>query len=201
MDATTRTLVSRAQGSDQDAIAELFDRHRARLRRAIQKLLGPSYRALLLDSEDAVSEGILAALRNLEKFEYRGQGSFLAWLLRCCANEVGRRVRAAAAHKRQLHKVQHLDETGTAEPTVLAPTPAEEAQGQELEEQVRRCLEQLLPQEQEVILLSWYLELDAEAIRQEMDLPSAGAARALRTRARARLTELLAKGGGPGLMP
>ena len=78
LDDQTRTLVNRALEQDRAAVDQLFERYRDRLRSALRKLIGPKYRTLLADSEDATHDAILSALKRLHQFEYRGEGSFLA---------------------------------------------------------------------------------------------------------------------------
>ena len=100
LDDNTRNLVNRALEQDRDAIDLLFQRYRDRLRTALRKLIGPKYRVLMADSEDATHDAILSALRRLHQFEYRGEGSFLAWLLKGAEYEIIRRIRALETKKR-----------------------------------------------------------------------------------------------------
>lgn len=58
-------------------------------------------------------------------------------------------------------------------------------------ERVRAALQRLPDREREVIMLRRYLELENEEICNELGLPSAGAVRALLSRAQARLSEML----------
>jgi len=188
----TRTLVARAQAHDEQALAELFDLHREVLRRAIRRRLGDAWRRELLDSEDAVQEGIAAALRDLGRFEYDGQGSFLAWLLRVSERRVLERLRAARAQKRDPNRARPLDAAAAVESPDA--TPSEFATARETEFRLARCLEQLPEREREVIILRRYLDLTHEDIRFELGLPSNGAARALLSRAQAKLAALLDAG-------
>lgn len=185
----SHVLVRRAQERDSAAISILFDRYRDRLRRALRRKLGANYRRGLLDSEDAVQDGILAALSNLHQFEYQGSGSFLAWVLRVAEREVLQRIRSQNAQMRDRSREVDLDAADDT-PAGL-PTPSQVATGRETEESIQACLEQLDPREREVIILRRYLELDAAEIQVEMKLPTPGAARALLSRAQARLAARL----------
>lgn len=69
LDENTRSLVARALSNDRDAVDTLFQRYRERLRSALRKLVGPKYRLLLADSEDATQDAILSALRRLSQFD------------------------------------------------------------------------------------------------------------------------------------
>ncbi|MGE3173529.1 MAG: RNA polymerase sigma factor [Planctomycetota bacterium] len=194
LDENTRNLISRALGSDRDAIEALFERYRDRLRQALRKLVGPKYRLVLADSEDATQDAILSALRRLNQFEYRGEGSFLAWLLKGAEFEIVRRVRAIEAQKRSspLPNVEFDTQMARVLPG-KDPSPSDILGEQEMAERVRQALGQLPDREREVIVLRRYLELDTEEICEEMGLPTAGAVRALLSRAQARLSGLLSR--------
>ena len=189
----TRNLVARALSNDRAAVDILFQRYRERLRSGLRKLIGPKYRVLLADSEDATQDAILSALRRLSQFEYRGDGSFLAWLLKGAEFEVLRRVRAMETQKRS---GQQRDVDLDTQMARMLPgddrTPAEIVSEQEMAERVRDALQRLPDREREVIMLRRYLELDNEEICNELGLPTAGAVRALLSRAQARLSEMLA---------
>lgn len=192
LDENTRNLVSRALSNDREAIEALFLRYRDRLRAALRKLVGPKYRLVLADSEDATQDAILSALRRLNQFEYRGDGSFLAWLLKGAEFEIVRRVRAIEAQKRSASTGQvDLDTQLARVIPGREPSPADVLDEQEMAERVRQALSQLPDREREVIVLRRYLELDTEEICAEMGLPTAGSVRALLSRAQARLSGLL----------
>ncbi len=185
----SHVLVERARNRDSAAISILFDRYRDQLRLALRRRLGDNYRRALLDSEDAVQDGILAALSDLDQFEYRGSGSFLAWVLRVAEREVLQRLRTQRAQKRDQRRQVALDQ-GT-NPAAEQASPSQVAAGRETEELIQRCLEQLGEREREVIVLRRYLDLTADEIHVEMKLPTPGAARALLSRAQARLAAAL----------
>jgi len=194
LDENTRSLVSRALSNDRDAVDQLFHRYRDRLRVALRKLIGPKYRLLLADSEDATQDAILSALRRLHQFEYRGDGSFLAWLLKGAEFEVVRRIRAVEAQKRTaVGGLVELDTHVARNVVGVDPSPTDAMEEQELAERLRQALQQLPDREREVIVLRRYLELETEEICVEMGLPTAGSVRALLSRAQARLAGLLSR--------
>jgi RNA polymerase sigma-70 factor (ECF subfamily) len=78
--------------SDRDALSSVLGSQRQRLFRAALRLLGNSE-----DAEDAVQEGLLAALRNLHRFEGRAQLS--TWLTRIVLNSALMRRRSRNAHE------------------------------------------------------------------------------------------------------
>jgi len=194
LDDNTRNLVSRALEQDREAIDLLFQRYRDRLRNALRKLIGPKYRLLLADSEDATQDAILSALRRLHSFEYRGEGSFLAWLLKGAEYEIVRRIRALGASKRTAQgAVFDIDDQFGQEAVAKEATPSQVHDEQELAERVRVALQELPDREREIIVLRRYLELDTNEICAEMGLPTEGAVRALLSRAQARLSGLLSR--------
>ncbi|MEO6593698.1 MAG: sigma-70 family RNA polymerase sigma factor [Planctomycetota bacterium] len=194
MDDNTRNLVSRALEQDRDAIDLLFVRYRDRLRSALRKLIGPKYRLLLADSEDSTHDAILSALRRLHQFEYRGEGSFLAWLLKGAEYEIVRRIRALETKKRTaVGGLISLDDQVDVSALAKDATPSQMHDEHELAERVRIALQQLPDREREIIVLRRYLELDTAEICAEMGLPTEGAVRALLSRAQARLSGLLSR--------
>jgi RNA polymerase sigma factor (sigma-70 family) len=197
LDDNTRNLVSRALDQDREAIDLLFTRYRDRLRNALRKLIGPKYRLLLADSEDATQDAILSALRRLHQFEYRGEGSFLAWLLKGAEYEIVRRIRAIETRKRTATGgLRALDDELEQAVATKDATPSQLHDESELAERIREALQQLPDREREIIVLRRYLELDTPEICAEMGLPSEGAVRALLSRAQARLSGLLARAQG-----
>ena len=193
LDDLTRILVDRALAQDRDAIDQLFGRYRDRLRSALRKLIGPKYRALLADSEDATQDAILSALRRLHKFEYRGEGSFLAWLLKGAEYEIMGRIRALEAKKRTADgAVVALDAAGDVIPSNEASASQVHDEA-ELAERIRDALQQLPDREREIIVLRRYMELETAEICEEMGLPTEGAVRALLSRAQARLAGMLTR--------
>lgn len=185
----SRVLVERARQRDEEAIAQLFERYRDRLRVALRRRLGDEYRNDLLDSEDAVHDGVLAALREIDRFEYGGEGSFLAWLLRISENRVVQRLRAQRAQKRDRGHLRALG--ATEEPLGTEATPSQMAEAREAEERIQQGLAKLDVREREVVVLRRYLDLSTEEVREEFGLPTTGAVRALLSRAQAKLAAIL----------
>lgn len=195
MDDHTRTLIVRARSkADRAAVDELFRRYRDPLRRALRKSLGPRYRLAIGGSEDAAHDAILTALGRIDQFEYRGDGSFLAWLLRAAQFEIANKIRRVNAEKRRGDRGESLETDPPADQT----TASQAASKSELLDQVHACLEQLPPRERDVIELRRFLELSWAEVATELDMPTADSARALLNRAQARLAGLLSKRGLDG---
>ena len=137
MEEPTRILIARAQRRDGDAANTLFERYRRRLRRGLSRMVGPSLTVLSIDTEDLLQDAMLAALRGIDRFEYRGEGSFLAWLLQTARHELLHRARAANAKKRSGN---HLTWSNAGEPRGDDASPSEIAIGNEVEAQIQRCI-------------------------------------------------------------
>jgi RNA polymerase sigma-70 factor (ECF subfamily) len=88
-------LVSEAQRGDESAFEEIYERFAKRVFKYPLVGLG-EYQA----AEDATSEVFLGLVRNIAAFEWRGEGSFEAWLFRIAYNVVmserRRRIRKPA---------------------------------------------------------------------------------------------------------
>lgn len=91
----TRGLLMRLARGDDDAANRLFAIHSERLRRAV-RLRMPAELRPWLDDEDVCQTALLKALRGIETFEYRGEGTFLSWLVRIADHAIRDAARAAA---------------------------------------------------------------------------------------------------------
>ncbi len=74
-----RQLAERARSGDQRAFEELCLGLRARLLATIQSRLGPTARQAI-DPEDVLQASFVRALHSMQRFEWRGDGSFRRWL-------------------------------------------------------------------------------------------------------------------------
>lgn len=198
MDDRTLNLLNRARADDQDAVGTLFERYREPLRRALRRMLGEDYRVRIADSEDAAHDAILSALRDLQSFEYRGEGSFLAWLLKRAEHALLNRVKAGNRQRRNpgTGKLQPLDEALDA--AALDQSVGAPARQQEARDIIRAAIDELPDKERDIILLRQFLELDTQAICAELGLTSSSAARNLYARAQARLAIVLQQRGHTG---
>jgi RNA polymerase sigma-70 factor (ECF subfamily) len=84
-------LLRRAMAGDRAALETLFGRNSRALYQTALRLLGNPE-----DAEDALQEGMLAAYRNLRRFEGRSQ--FSTWLTRIVINAALMRRRSQRAH-------------------------------------------------------------------------------------------------------
>jgi RNA polymerase sigma-70 factor (ECF subfamily) len=104
--------------------------------------------------EDITSEVFIAALAGLP--EYRGAGSFAAWLFRIAQN-------AVRSHHRGDRTVQ-LDETTFAAIAAEDASPPEEALRRERLLQLRAIVSTLKPEQQNLLALRYGAELESSEI-------------------------------------
>ena len=83
-------LVRKALEGDSEALNKLFARNTRALYQIALRVLGNRE-----DAEDAVQEGLLAAYRNLPRFE--GRAKFSTWLTRIVINSARMRLRSLKA--------------------------------------------------------------------------------------------------------
>ena len=103
-------LIAAACERDPDAWQELVER--VSLRLAARRRLPPE-RARRFDDEDVLQATLLRAWERIESFEYRGEGSFIAWMQQILLNVLrddirhhGRAIRDASREEpRQLHRL------------------------------------------------------------------------------------------------
>lgn len=139
-DTSEAALLNRAIEGDQTALETLFARNSRPLYQTALRLLGNPQ-----DAEDALQEGMLAAYRNLHRFEGRSQ--FSTWLTRIVINAALMRRRS-----RRTHPAISLDEEPREESTPAVdrypdnrPSPEELYAGSEFSERLRKNLEDLSP--------------------------------------------------------
>ena len=169
-------LVLRARAGQPAAIAELYALYGDAVRRYCYVRLNDRD-----DAQDCVQEVFVRIWRGVSTFDYRGDGSFMAWLYTIAHHVVISHVRTQ--HRRP-HvpltpelinaNVQHADTTGTSVDRVW----------------VRDAIHQLTPEQQQVVTLKFFVGMS------NIDIATAvgrteGAVKALQHRAITRLHQLV----------
>lgn len=108
MTRNEETLVQRALAGDSEALDALFARDNRALYQTALRLLGNAE-----DAEDALQEGLLAAYRNLRRFQ--GRSKFSTWLTRIVINAALMRQR-----NQKSRPAVSLDEWLTSEESVVS---------------------------------------------------------------------------------
>lgn len=170
--ATTIDLVRRIQSGDHEAISALCARYLPRLRRWATGRLPRSARGLL-ETDDIVSETMVSTLRHLPDFEPRHEVAFQAYVRRALINRIRDEVRKLKPAAADLPE-------DARDP---GPSPIEQVIGREVVERYEAALSRLTPEEQMIIHLRVELNLSHREIAEELDKPSADAARMAVSRA------------------
>lgn len=184
---TTLELIQLAQRGDALAVDELMRRHLAVLRAFVRAKTGPELRQREADS-DLVQTVCREALRSLQDYQWRGEGSFRLWLFSVALHKLRNKHHFYHAERRDLRR----ERGDAAENHELAAayghvtTPSQHAIARELVERVEAALDRLEPAHRDVIVLSRIVGLSHKEIGAHLG-KSAGAVRATLNRALARL--------------
>ena len=177
---TTAILVERARAGDASAISALFGRHRAPLSRWAHGRLPRGMRDLK-DTDDLVQEAMHRALKRVEQFEHRHQGSFLAYLCQIITNLIRDEARK---HRKRPQRQEFPEDIEDGR-----PSPIDDAIGSDTHRRYLRALDRLPEDQRRAVLLRVELGLSYEEIAGELSRPTPNAARLLVTRGLERLSK------------
>jgi RNA polymerase sigma-70 factor (ECF subfamily) len=198
----TQELLARARRGEQAALEALFGRHREQLRYGIALRLDRRL-AARVDVSDVLQETYLEAARRLADYLARPEMPFHLWL-RWLARE-----RVLVLHRRHLgtarravsQEVQPLPVDSSAQLVRglvgPGPTPSQALAAVELAERLRLALQQLDPDERDLLLWRHFEQLSNREIAQVLRVSEAAANKRY-VRALQRLRGLLAGLGVSG---
>jgi len=157
-------LIRRAVRGDASAFESLYSRHKRALFQTALRVLGN-----VEDAEDALQEGLLAAYRNLKRFEGRSQ--FSTWLTRIVIN--ASLMRRRSMRSRPAVSLDHFSEEENSTPAeerfaAADPSPEEIYERRELRSLIKANLDELSP-----------VLRDAFVLRENQGMTTSEAARAL----------------------
>lgn len=141
-------LIQLGLKGNRDALDTLFARHSGTVYQSALKLLGNHE-----DAEDALQEGMLAAFKNLRRFE--GRSKFSSWLTRIVINAALMRLRSQRARP-AVSMDEPLGETGLTladQFSDSSPGPDELYARAELHERLEEKLAELPPDMRTAVLL------------------------------------------------
>ena len=205
----TTELLDRLRGGDRAALAELFDRHRERLRRMVELRLDPRLRARL-DASDVLQEAYLDVARDLPSYLAEASLPPLLWLrlhvgwrlTTLHRQHLGTRMRDAG-REISLYRGALPEASSAALASMLLgrlTSPTQAAQRAERLLRVQEALNSLEPIDREVLALRHFEQLGRAEVAAVLGIgQEAGAKRYFR--ALKRLKDVLATlpGGGEGL--
>jgi RNA polymerase sigma-70 factor (ECF subfamily) len=193
MDRSGDQLFDGATRGDRDALDRLLQRYLPNLHAFVHARLGPEMRAResSLDVVQSVCRDLLA---ERDRFDFRGEDRFRAWLFTSAMNKLRERHRRLRSGKRDVEREATDVDIDAA--TVIAHllTPSQEAIGNETAAAVGAALAALSEEHREVITLSRLAELPHRVIAEVMDR-SEEAVRQLLARAMVQLTRELRRRG------
>ena len=134
----------------------------------------------------------MIAVEAVKRFEWRGEGSFRAWLTQIASNEARKVIRhhLSTAKRSRSQEVSRAHRLDTAIHAVHSDTPSRAVMADEIKAQVRRALELLPPDYREVLRLCREEELTTREAAIRMGR-SREATKKLYGRAVARLADIL----------
>lgn len=176
--STSNDLLRRAQAGDREALGALIQRYMPRLRVWAGGRLPRAARELV-DTQDLVQETMIAAVRNLQGIEIRGEGALQAYLRKILANRI-------TDHHRRTVRLPGVEELASDLPD-RGPSPLEEAIGAEAVARYERALDRLGDDDRQAIVLRIELCCGYEEIAMALGKSSASSARMTVSRALTRL--------------
>ncbi len=170
-ESTTSTfgLLQRIRAGDEIASSRLFARYRRRLSVLIHYKLGPELRRYA-EVDDVLQEVFLRAFQQIDGFEYRNPGSFMAWLLRIADHVVADLARYQGRQKRGPGRLERLRSLGSPQGADPADsrTPSRILAQREHVEALLRTLDALPADYREVILLARFAQVPTQEIARRM---------------------------------
>jgi RNA polymerase sigma factor (sigma-70 family) len=169
--AQTRVMLDLARQGNEHAIDELFRIYRPRLERFLTARRPKGSRGLG-DTQDLVQSVCTRAFTSLDSFEYRGVGSFWAFLRRIASNQIIDRVRT-----KRHNTGESLPEDSVGIPTPEQTTPLESAVRAEQLESYEAVVAALSEKERDTVLMRLELDAPFQLIASECGYPSPAAAK------------------------
>jgi len=190
----TRLLVERAQQGDAAALNDLFASYHGVMVELARRRLGPRLRQKE-DADDLAQTTFREATRDFQQYEYRGEGSFLRWLLQILQNKIRDKAEYYSATKRDVGRERLGHDGRQGEEGQHFDPPATDLSvtqiiGREEEFRILRdALETLSADHRRAITLVFFQGLSLREAGERMDGRSEDAVRMLLRRAESHLLE------------
>ncbi len=193
----TATLVDRAKDGDVDALNELFTRYHGFMVEVARKRLGAKLK-LKEEADDLAQTTFREATRDFRRYEYRGEGSLLRWLLQILHNKIRDKAEYYAAGKRDVTRERTIENT---RPDDDGARMLREPQSEDLSvtrqvarseefDILRQALEELSPDHRKAITLVFFRGMSLRKAGELMDGRTEDAVRMLLRRAEKRVREI-----------
>jgi len=181
-------LIGQAARGDEEAAGQLVKRYEGPLRAAIHAGLGHDL-ASRLSASDVFQATMVAALADLDKFEFQGEAAFVGWLHRIAERQLLMAARYHSANKRDVGRERFAGTTPSA--AADQPTPSAAAVHGEMTERIRDAVVRLPGLERRVVELHSFEGRPFGAVAAELGLSGAARARYVFQRALKTLGRML----------
>jgi RNA polymerase sigma-70 factor (ECF subfamily) len=193
MDAESERLFTQASGGDRDALERMLARYLPQLCAYVQirlrGSLGP--REGSMDVVQSVCRQVLAAK---DRFEFRGEERFRAWLFTAALNKLREKHRLHHGQRRDVAREEKALDHEPVSAAAWLVTPSQEAIGKETAGAIEAALAALTEDHREVVTLARVVRLPHRVIAEVMGRTEE-ATRKLLARAMLALTEELENRG------
>ena len=142
-----------------DAFRELYRHYFPRIYAYVTYRVGREQ-----DAEDVTAGIFLKAVESLDRFEYRGQGSFAGWLFRIASNEVAQFYRDQGRAKDAV-SLEDVPDIRSA-----SPSPVDVIAQKEQFAHLHRLISELAPRQREVVTLRFFGHLRNHEIAAALQL-------------------------------
>lgn len=180
---STASLLARVRGGDQGAREQLCAQYLPILTRWAHGRL-PAYARDLAETSDLVQVTLVKALGQIEQFETRREGAFLAYLRTALLNAIRSEIRRSLGHGKPV-------DVAAADFSAAADSALTQHAGADLLIDYERALAELTPEWREAVILRVEFGFSYDEMAAAMERPSANAARMLAHRALAALGQQL----------
>lgn len=176
---STLDLLTAARAGDPVALDQLFARYVPGLRQWASGRL-PGWARDLADTQDLVQDTVFRVFRNLEAFDYRGEGALKAYLRQALMNRIRNELRRASARP-----VAEPIDTSVED---RALSPADLAMDLEARDRYDAALSTLSPADRDAVIARVELGMTYQEIALALERSSADAVRMAIGRALVRLS-------------
>lgn len=192
----TSALIERAKTGDCEALNQLFAAHHGLMVELARRKIGPRLRRKE-DADDLAQTTFREATRDFGQYQYRGEGSFLRWLVQILQNKIRDKAEYYGATKRDIGRERaedvRLGDSGDLkrfDPPSSDLTVTQTLAREEEFKILRAALDELSPDHRKAITLVFFQGLSLREAGELMEGRSEDAVRMLLRRAESRLHEL-----------
>ena len=157
-----RVLLNNYLLGDRSAISELIERHSKRVRSYIGMMVKDDAVA-----DDIFQETFIKAIKVIDEGRYTDSGKFLSWILRIAHNRVLDHFRREKSSKLINEQEAGYDVIGTMR--YAESTAEDDIVHSELMDSVRRLIDELPDEQQEVVRLRYYSKLSFQEIAEQTE--------------------------------